>query len=66
VYLCEETFNDEPRKELLNGEIFEVIMETELGTEAWKRHFDTIMPQSSLRWCVPAPDAIIPRQVANA
>lgn len=61
-----ESFNGKLRDELLNGEIFDTILEAKVVTEAWRKHYNTIRPHSSLGYRAPAPNAYIPRQVANA
>ena len=45
--------------ELLNGEIFYTIREAQIMIEAWRRHYNTIRPHSSLGYKPPAPEAII-------
>jgi len=61
-----ESFNGKLRDELLNGEIFDTILEARVVTEAWRKHYNTIRPHSSLGYRAPAPEAYIPHQVANA
>ena len=61
-----ESFNGKLRDELLNGEIFDTILEAKLVTEQWRKHYNTIRPHSSLAYRPPAPEAYFPRQVANA
>ena len=61
-----ESFNGKLRDELLNGEIFDTILEARVITEKWRKHYNTIRPHSSLNYRAPAPEAYIPRQVANA
>src|SRR5437867_4386506 len=43
-----ESFNGKFRDELLNGEIFDTILEARAITERWRRHFNTERPHSSL------------------
>ena len=61
-----ESFNGRFRDELLNGEIFDTIVEARVITEQWRRYFNTIRPHSSLKYRPPAPETIILSQVANA
>jgi putative transposase len=61
-----ESFNGKLRDELLNGEIFDTILEARVVTEDWRRLYNTIRPHSSLGYRVPAPEAYTLRQVANA
>ena len=42
------SFNDSLRDELLNGEIFYTLVEAKVLIEAWRRHYNTLMPHSSL------------------
>jgi len=59
-----ESFNGKLRDELLNGEIFDTILEARVVTETWRKHYNTIRPHSSLGYR--APEAYFPRQAANA
>ncbi|RZL23455.1 MAG: IS3 family transposase [Sphingomonas sp.] len=43
-----KSFNGSLRDELLNGEIFYSLAEARVLIEAWRRHYNTIRPQSSL------------------
>jgi len=61
-----ESFNGKLRDELLNGEIFDTILEARVITEQWRNHYDTARLHSSLGYIPPAPEAYSPRQVANA
>jgi transposase InsO family protein len=61
-----ESFNGKLRDELLNGEIFDTILEARVITEQWRKQYNTIRPHSSLAYRPPAPEVYIPRQVANA
>ena len=56
-----ESFNSKLRDELLNGEVFYSLREAEVLIEAWRRHFNTLRPHSSLSYTPPAPEAILPR-----
>jgi putative transposase len=61
-----ESFNGKLRDELLNGEIFDTILEAQGVTEAWRKEYNTIRPHSSLGYRAPAPEAYPLPQVANA
>jgi len=61
-----ESFNGKLRDELLDGEIFDTILEARVITEHWRKQYNTVRPHSSLGDRAPAPEADIPRQVANA
>ena len=54
-----ESFNSKLGDELLNGEIFYTLREAEVLIEAWRRHFNTVRPHSSLGYRPPAPEAIV-------
>lgn len=53
-----ESFNPKLRDELLNGEIFFPLAEARVVVEAWRVHYDTILPHSSLDYRPPAPEAL--------
>jgi transposase InsO family protein len=55
-----ESFNGSLRDELLNGEIFYSLAEAKVLIEAWRRHYNTIRPHSSLGYRPPAPEAATP------
>lgn len=61
-----ESFNGKMRDELLNGEIFDTILEARVITEQWRNHYNKKRPHSSLNFRPPVPEVIIPLQVANA
>ena len=61
-----ESFNGKLRDELLNGEIFDTILEAKVITENWRNHYNQKRPHSSLGYRVPAPETILPIQYANA
>jgi putative transposase len=54
-----ESFNSKLRDELLNGEVFYSLREAEVLIEAWRRHYNTARPHSSLGYRPPAPEAIV-------
>ena len=53
-----ESFNGKLRDELLNGEIFYTLKEGKIMIEAWRRHYNTVRPHSSLGYRPPAPEVI--------
>ena len=55
-----ESFNGSLRDQLLNGEIFYSLAEAKVLIEAWRHHYDTVRPHSSLRYRPPAPAAATP------
>ena len=61
-----ESFNGKLRDELLNGEIFDTILEARIITENWRKHYNKVRPHSSLGYRPPAPEAILPLQIASA
>lgn len=48
--------NGSLRDELLNGEIFYSLAEARVLIEAWRRHYNTVRPHSSLGYRPPAPE----------
>ena len=61
-----ESFNGKLRDELLNGEIFDSILEAKVLTEKWRQEYNKIRPHSSLKFLPPVPEVILPQRVANA
>ena len=55
-----ESFNGRLRDELLNGEIFETVLEARVLCEQWRRHYNTARPHSSHGYRPPAPETIAP------
>jgi exodeoxyribonuclease V alpha subunit len=55
-----ESFNGSLRDELLNGDIFYNLAEAKVLIEAWRRHYNTIRPHSSLGYRPPAPETASP------
>ena len=49
-----ESFNGKLRDELLNGEIFDTVLEARVVTETLRKHYNTIRPHSSLEYRAPA------------
>jgi len=54
-----ESFNGKFRDELLNGEIFDTILEARVIIERWRKHYNQKRPHSSLGYAPPAPEAIL-------
>ena len=58
-----ESFNARFRDEMLNGEIFETLLEAKVLIERWRVHYNTVRPHSSLGGRPPlAPKTIIPKE----
>ena len=55
-----ESFNGSLRDELLNGEIFYSLVEGKVLIEAWRRHYNTVRPHSSLGYRPSAPETASP------
>ena len=53
-----KSFNGSLRDELLNGEIFYSLAEAKVLIDAWRRHYNTVRPHSSLGYRPPAPEAV--------
>lgn len=53
-----ESFNGKFRDELLNGEIFDTVLEARIISERWRQEYNTIRPHSSLGYRPPAPETI--------
>ena len=60
-----ESFNGSLRDELLNGEIFYNLAGAKVLIEAWRRHYNTAHPHSSLGYHPPAPEAATPPSPAS-
>ncbi|WP_132470540.1 IS3 family transposase [Novosphingobium sp. ST904] len=60
-----ESFNGSLRDELLNGEIFYSLAEAKVLIEAWRRHYNTVRPHSSLGYRPPAPETATPPYPAS-
>ena len=61
-----ESFNGKLRDELLNGELFDTLLEARVLVERWRRHYNTVRPHSSLGYRPPAPEAIQPYPPGSA
>jgi transposase InsO family protein len=55
-----ERFNGELRDELLDGEVFDTLLEAKVLIERWRVRYNTARPHSSLGYRPPAPGAIVP------
>ena len=55
-----ESFNGKLRDELLNGEIFDTLLEAQVLIERWRMDYNRKRPHSSLGYRPPAPEAIEP------
>ncbi len=55
-----ESFHGKLRDELLNGEIFDTLLEAQVLVERWRRHYNTVRPHSALGCRPPAPEAVQP------
>ena len=61
-----ESFNGKLRDELLNGELFDTMLEAKVLIEDWRKEYNQVRPHSSLGYLPPAPEAIAPRGVRFA
>ena len=55
-----ESFNGKMRDELLNGEIFDTLLEAKVILSQWVKHYNEVRPHSALGQRPPAPAAVIP------
>jgi transposase InsO family protein len=55
-----ESFNGKLSDELLDGEIFDTLLEAKVLIERWRVLYNTVRPHSSLGYRPPAPEAIAP------
>lgn len=60
-----ESFNGSLRDELLNGEILYSLAEDRVLIGAWRRHYNTVRPHSSLGYRPPAPETATPPYPAS-
>ncbi len=60
-----ESFNGKMRDELLNGEIFDTLVEAKVLIERWRIHYNRMRPHSSLGYRPPAPDAVLTSPLAT-
>jgi putative transposase len=57
-----ESFNGKFRDELLNGEIFDTVLEARVIIERWRKDYNQKRPHSSLGYRPPAPETLLPAQ----
>ncbi len=55
-----ESFNGTLRRELLDREVCDTLLEAQILIERWRREYNEVRPHSSLGYRPPAPEAIIP------
>lgn len=56
-----ESFNGKLRNELLDGEIFYTLRESQVIIEQWRWHYNQIRPHSALGYRRPAPETTVVR-----
>ena len=56
-----ESFNGKLRDELLNGEIFDTLLEAKVLVEQWRKEYNRFRPHSALGYRPPAPEAFEPK-----
>ena len=54
-----ESFNARLRDELLNGEIFDTLLEAKVLIERWRVHYNQVRPHSALNGRPPAPETLL-------
>lgn len=57
-----ESFNARLRDELLNGEIFDTLLEAKVLLERWRVHYNQVRPHSALNGRPPAPETLLHRK----
>ena len=57
-----ESFNARLRDELLNGEIFDTLLEAKVLIERWRVHYNKARPHSALNGRPPAPETLLHRR----
>jgi transposase InsO family protein len=55
-----ESFNGKLGDELLDGELFDTLLEAKVVVERWRVRDNTVRPHSSLGYRPPAPEAVVP------
>ena len=60
-----ESFNGRLRDELLDGEVFDTVLEAKVLIERWRVRYNTVRPHSSLGYRPPAPEATWPIPAAS-
>jgi len=61
-----ESFNGKLRDELLNGEVFDTVLEAQVLCERWRRHYNEVRPHSALGYRPPAPLVVMPSSGSTA
>lgn len=56
-----ESFNGKLRDELLDRELFDTVLETQVLANRYRRHYNQVRPHSSLGYRPPAPEAVLTR-----
>jgi putative transposase len=54
----QESFNGKLRDELLNGEMFDTVLEAQVLTAAWRHQYNHVRPHSALGYRPPAPETV--------
>ena len=57
-----ESFNARLRDELLNGEIFDTLLEAKVLIERWRVHYNQVRPHSALNGRPPAPETQVQKK----
>ena len=57
-----ESFNARLRDELLNGEIFDTLLEAKVLIERWRVHYNQVRPHSALNGRPPTPETLLHRK----
>jgi len=60
-----ESFNGKLSDELLDGEVFDTLLEAKVLIERYRVRYNTVRPHSSLGYRPPAPEAIVPLTSAH-
>jgi IS30 family transposase len=55
-----ESFNGKLRDELLNGELFDTLLEAKVLVSRWRRHHNAVRPHSSLGYRSLASETVLP------
>ena len=61
-----ESFHGRLRDELLDGEVFDTLLEAKVIIERWRREYNTLRPHSALGYRPPAPEAKQPWPAGSA
>ena len=61
-----ESFNGKLRDELLNREVFYILLEVQMLTEQYRQTYNRIRPHSSLGYRPPAPETILSSDLVPA